>query len=39
MRQELQVIEGGSDTTEIWKNKCKNLIELCKSYKDENDKL
>jgi len=41
MRAEIQLIEGSSETglAEIWKDKCKKLIEICKSFKDENEKL
>jgi hypothetical protein len=41
MRHELQLIEGGTEVglAEIWKEKCKKLIEICKSFKDENERL
>lgn len=41
IRHELQLIEGGMDVglADIWKEKCKKLIEICKSFKEENDKL
>ena len=41
MRAEVQLIEGSSETglAEVWKEKCKKLIEICKSFKEENEKL
>ena len=41
LRHELQLIEGGTDVgiAEVWKDKCRKLIEICKSFKDENEKL
>ncbi len=41
MRTELQLIEGTSEIglTEMWKDKCKKLIEICKSFKEENERL
>ena len=41
MRHELQLIEGGTEVglADVWKEKCKKLIEICKSFRDENDRL
>ncbi len=40
LRHELQLLEGQDATAlEIWKDKCKKLIEICRSFKDENDRL
>lgn len=40
LRGELSVIEGQDKTSiEIWKDKCKQLIDICKSFKEENEKL
>ncbi|CDW82479.1 UNKNOWN [Stylonychia lemnae] len=40
LRHELFLIEGQDQTAiDVWKDKCKNLIEICKSFKEENDRL
>lgn len=41
MRNELQLVEGGADNgmAEIWKDKCRKLVEICKSFKEENERL
>lgn len=41
LRHELQLIEGGTDVgiADVWKDKCRKLIDICKSFKEENDRL
>ena len=40
LRQELHLLEGQDQSAvEVWKDKCRKLIDICKSFKDENDKL
>ena len=40
MRTELQMIEGTDKTQmEEWKDKCRQLIDLCRVFKTENDRL
>jgi len=41
MRNELLLVEGGADNgiAEIWKDKCRKLVDICKSFKEENDRL
>ncbi|TNV74776.1 hypothetical protein FGO68_gene17549 [Halteria grandinella] len=41
LRHELQLIEGGTDIgiADVWKDKCRKLVDICKSFKEENDRL
>ena len=40
LRHELQLIEGqDTSAVDMWKEKCKKLIEICKSFKDENERM
>ena len=40
LRCELQLIEGqDTGAVELWKDKCKKLIDICKSFKEENERL
>lgn len=43
MRIEIKAIEGGQNTQEnvadLWKQKCKELFEICRDLQKENDDL
>jgi hypothetical protein len=40
MRQELSLIEGqDKGAVNVWKDKCKQLVEICKNFKEENEKI
>ena len=40
LRHELHLIEGQDHSAvEAWKEKCKRLVEICKGFKEENDKM
>jgi|LauGreDrversion4_2_1035121.scaffolds.fasta_scaffold454412_1 hypothetical protein len=41
MRTEIKLIEGNSEigVADVWKEKCKKLIDICKSFKEENERL
>ena len=40
MKQEVQVMEGSDHSTlDIWKEKCRQLIDICRNFKEENERL
>lgn len=40
LRHELQLIEGqDTSAVDMWKDKCKKLIDICKSFKEENERM
>jgi len=39
MRLEMKALEGKDIKTDLWKDKCKELYEICKDLEQENDEL
>lgn len=39
MRLEMKALEGKDMKNDLWKDKCKELYEICKELENENDKL
>jgi hypothetical protein len=39
LRLEMRALEGKDYTSELWKDKCKELFEICKELQKENDGL
>ena len=39
VRGEMRVMEGKGDGGEVWKDKCKELFEICKELQKENEEL
>lgn len=40
MRQEIKAIEGKDlGNSDLWKEKCKELFDICKELQSENDQL
>ena len=39
MRLEMRALEGRDYTSDLWKDKCKELFDICKDLQNENDEL
>lgn len=39
MRLEIKALEGKDIKNDLWKDKCKELYEICKELENENDRL
>lgn len=39
MRMEMRALEGRDFTSDLWKEKCKELFVICKDLQEENDSL
>ena len=39
MRGEMRALEGQDMKSDLWKDKCKELFEICKDLEKENDDL
>lgn len=35
----MRALEGRDNTSELWKDKCKELFDICKELQKENDNL
>lgn len=39
LRYEMRVIEGRDFSSDLWKDKCKEMFEICKDLQAENEAL